>query len=167
MKLWSAIRRQTVDFIVYLVLPLASVFLPAVWSRALLARSSNLNWVLSTEAEAAWSSARKYVDTGDEKVWKARWKQVEMLDARDMYMMSFGRTRSVLGEIECDTPLETVKDSGGRSRRAGVTKSESLGLSTRQHRIPRLAASAAIAALACGSSLAAKTRRAFSRSVGR
>jgi len=110
MKVWSAIRRQSVDFIVYLALPLAAVFLPAAWSRALLARSSNLNWVLSTEAEAAWAGARKYVETGDEKVWKTRWKQVEMLDVRDMYMMSFGRTRSVLREIECDQPLETVKD---------------------------------------------------------
>lgn len=110
MKLWGAIRRQSVDFIVYLALPLASVFLPAAWSRALLARSSNLNWVLSMEADAAWTSASGYVDTGDEKIWKARWKQVEMLDVRDMYMMSFGRTNSVLGEIECDMPLETVRD---------------------------------------------------------
>ena len=110
MKVWSIIRRQSVDFIVYLALPLVSVFLPAAWSRALLARSSNLNWVLSTEAEAAWSSASRYVETGDEQKWKARWKQVEMLDARDMYLMSFGRTRSVLGEIECDTDLEIVKD---------------------------------------------------------
>lgn len=110
MKVWSIIRRQSVDFIVYLALPLVSVFLPAAWSRALLARSSNLNWVLFAEAEAAWSSASRYVETGNEKLWKARWKQVEMLDARDMYMMSFGRTRSVLGEIECDTDLEIVKD---------------------------------------------------------
>ena len=110
MKLWGAIRRQSVDFIVYLALPLASVFLPAAWSRALLARSSNLNWVLLMEAEAAWASASEHVDTGDEKIWKARWKQVEMLDVRDMYMMSFGRTNSVLGEIECDTDLEIVRD---------------------------------------------------------
>jgi hypothetical protein len=110
MKLWSAIRRQTVDFIVYLALPLASVFLPTSWSRALLARSSNLNWVLSMEADAAFTSARQYVDTGDEKAWKARWKQVEMLDVRDLYMMSLGRTRSVLGEIECDTDLEVARD---------------------------------------------------------
>ena len=110
MKLWKAIRIQSVDFIVYLALPLVSVFLPSSWSRALLARSSNLNWVLSMEAEAAFSSASQYVETGDEKTWKARWKQVEMLDIRDTYMMSFGRTGSVLGEIECDTPLEIVRD---------------------------------------------------------
>lgn len=110
MKVWNAIRRQSVDFIVYLALPLVSVFLPVAWSRALLARSSNLSWVLATEADAAWSSARVFVETGDEQVWKARWKQVEMLDVRDMYMMSFGRARSVLGEIACDSDLEIARD---------------------------------------------------------
>ena len=110
MTVWNTLRRQTVDFIVYFALPLVSVFLPLAWSRALLARSSNLKWVLSQEAESAWSNAGKYVDAGDEMVWKARWKQVEMLDVRDMYLMSFGRTHSVLGEIECDMDLEVVRD---------------------------------------------------------
>jgi hypothetical protein len=106
-----AIRRQLVDFLVYLALPSVSVFLPAAWSRSMLARASNFHWVLAAEAEAAWSSVIDYVDAGDELVWKARWKQVEMLDVRDMYMMSFGRTRSVLDEVECDTPLEVVRDT--------------------------------------------------------
>ncbi len=103
--------RQLVDFIVYLALPLVSVFIPVAWSRALLARASNFKWVLASEAEAAWSGVNDYVDAGDELVWKARWKQVEMLDARDCYLMSFGRTRSVLGEVECDTPIEIVRDT--------------------------------------------------------
>ena len=107
----KAIRRQLVDFFVYLALPMVSVFVPAAWSRALLARSSNLDWVLGSEAAAAWSGVKDYVDAGDEQAWKARWKQVEMLDARDCYMMSFGRSRSVLQETECDTPLEVVRDT--------------------------------------------------------
>jgi len=107
----KAIRRQLVDFFVYLALPLISLVLPTAWSRALVARSSNLSWVLSMEAQAAWSGVADYVDAGDEQVWKARWKQVEMLDVRDMYMMSFGRTDSVLEEVECDTPLEVVRDT--------------------------------------------------------
>ena len=110
MKPWRVIRRQLVDFFVYLALPLVAVFLPAAWSRSLLARSSNFSWLLSSEAEAAWSSASKYVDTGDEKLWKARWKQVEMLDVRDCYLMSFGRTGTVLAEVECDSDLEIVRD---------------------------------------------------------
>jgi hypothetical protein len=110
MKAWLAIRRQLVDLIVYVALPLVSVVVPAAWSRALVARASNFDWILSTEAQSAFASAADFVDTGDETEWKARWKQVEMLDARDMYMMSFGRTQSVLDEIECDKPLELVKD---------------------------------------------------------
>ena len=107
----KAIRRQLVDFLVYLALPLVSVFVPAAWSRALLARASNFHWVLASEADAAWQGVQAYVDAGEEQVWKSRWKQVEMLDARDMYLMSFGRARSVLDEIECDTPLEVVRDT--------------------------------------------------------
>jgi len=110
MKVWLAIRRQLVDLIVYVALPMVSVVIPVAWSRALVARASNFEWILSAEAQSAFSSAAGFVDTGDEGEWKARWKQVEMLDARDMYMMSFGRTRSVLDEIECDKPLEVVKD---------------------------------------------------------
>jgi hypothetical protein len=106
----NAIRRQLVDFFVYLALPLFSVFVPAAWSRALVARGSNISWVLSAEAEAAWSSMGGYVEVVDEQAWKARWKQVEMLDARDLFLMSFGRTGSVLDEIECETPLEIVRD---------------------------------------------------------
>ena len=110
MKSWKALRRQLVDFYVYLALPLVSVLLPAAWSRALLARSSGFQWELSSEAEAAFNSASGLVETGDEQTWKARWKQVEMLDVRDTYLMSFGRARSVLMEVECDTGIEAVRD---------------------------------------------------------
>lgn len=110
MKAWLAIRRQLVDLIVYVALPLVSVVVPVAWSRALVARASNSDWILSTEAQSAFASAADFVDTGDEGEWKARWKQVEMLDARDMYLMSFGRTKSVLDEIECDKPLELVEN---------------------------------------------------------
>jgi hypothetical protein len=110
MKTWDAMRAQLVDFYVYLALPLVSVFLPAAWSRALLARSSGFSWVLASEAQAAWTSASGFVDTGDEHEWKKRWKQVEMLDVRDAYMMSFGRTYAVLAEIECESDIEAVRD---------------------------------------------------------
>jgi len=105
----KAIRRQLVDFIVYLALPLVSVLLPAAWSRALLARCSNFDWLLSTEAQDAWQSAAGFVDTGNEEKWKVRWKQVEMLDVRDLYMINFGRIRSIQSEVECDTALDIVK----------------------------------------------------------
>ena len=105
----KAVRRQLVDFLVYLALPIISIFTPIRWSTALVARASNLQWVLASEAEAAWNGATGFVDAGEEQAWKSRWKQVEMLDARDMYMLSFGRARSVLNEIQCDQPLEVVQ----------------------------------------------------------
>lgn len=61
------------------------------------------------EAEAAWQHATGFVDTGDKKKWKVRWKQVEMLDVRDLYLMNFGRIRTVRSEIECETALDIVK----------------------------------------------------------
>ena len=105
----KSLHRQLVDFIVYLALPSISVLLPAAWSRVLLARCSYFDWLLSMEAEDAWQSAAGFVDTGDEKKWKVRWKQVEMLDVRDLYLMNFGRIRSIQSEIECETALDIVK----------------------------------------------------------
>jgi len=108
MKVWSAMRRQSIDFIVYLAVPLLSVVLPLAWSRGLLARVSRLQWILAEEADGAFRSAADYVDTGAEREWKTRWKRVEMLDARDLYLIRFGRAAAVLGEIECDTALDVI-----------------------------------------------------------
>ena len=109
MKVWSAVRRQSIDFIVYLAVPLLSVVLPLAWSRALLARVSKWGWILADEAEGAFRSARDHVDTGDEAEWKTRWKRVEMLDVRDLYLIRFGRPAAVLGEIESTVPLDIIK----------------------------------------------------------
>lgn len=109
MKVWSALRRQSIDFIVYLAVPLLSVLLPLAWSRALLALVSKLRWILAEEAQGAFASAAELVAIDNEREWKTRWKRVEMLDARDLYLTRFGRSAGVLGEIECDTPLEVIE----------------------------------------------------------
>jgi len=109
MKVWSAMRRQSTDFIVYLAAPLLSVLLPLAWSRSLLARISNLQWLLEEEAEDAFQGAAGFVDIANEKEWKTRWKRVEMLDARDLYLIRFGRSAAVLDEIECATALDVIK----------------------------------------------------------
>lgn len=62
MKVWSALRRQSIDFIVYLAVPLLSVLLPLAWSRALLALVSKLRWILAEEAQGAFASAAELVD---------------------------------------------------------------------------------------------------------
>jgi hypothetical protein len=109
MKVWSAVRRQSTDFIVYLAVPLLSVVLPLSWSRALLSRVSKLQWILAEESEGAFLCAADHVDTGAGREWKTRWKRVEMLDARDLYLIMFGRSGAVLGEIVCDTPLDVIE----------------------------------------------------------
>jgi len=109
MKVWSALRRQSIDFIVYLAVPLLSVLLPLAWSRALLARVSKLRWILAEEARDAFSNAAAVVDIDNEAEWKTRWKRVEMLDARDLYLIRFGRSAAVLGEIGSDTPLDIIR----------------------------------------------------------
>lgn len=110
MQAWNSITRQLTDFLVYLLLPGLSVLLPAAWSRALLARMSGCRWLLSAKSDAAWTMAGEFVDPGDELQWKIRWKQVELLDVRDLYLITFGRSRAVLAEIECEVPIEMAKD---------------------------------------------------------
>jgi len=115
MQAWNSITRQVNDCLLYLLVPGLSVFLPSAWSRSLLARLSRRGWLLAANSDVAWSVAREYgvcesAGPGDELEWKARWKQIELLDARDLYLMTFGRSRSVLAEIEYEAPLETAKD---------------------------------------------------------
>lgn len=115
MQAWNYMTRQVADFLLYLLLPGVSVFLPTAWSRSLLARISRQGWLLSAKAEAAWNMALEFgtggfSDPADELYWKMRWKQIELLDVRDLYLMTFGRSKSVLAEIEHHTRLETAKD---------------------------------------------------------
>jgi len=109
MKVWSAVRRQSIDFIVYLAVPLLSVLLPLAWSRALLRHVTKFRWLLADEAQVAFSNATDFVEVDNELEWKTRWKRVEMLDARDLFLIRAGRSTAVLGEIECDTPLDILE----------------------------------------------------------
>ena len=116
MRVWSYMIRQMADCLLYVLLPGLAVFIPSGWSRSLLGRISSCPRLLSAEADVAWDMACKFapaecVDPGDETVWKMRWKQIELLDVRDLYLMTFGRSNAVLTEIECETPLETARDS--------------------------------------------------------
>jgi hypothetical protein len=115
MRAWNYLTRQMADFLLYFLIPGLSVFLPTAWSRSLLARISACGWLLSAKSDTAWNMAQEFavagsIDPGDEMAWKKRWKQIELLDVRDLYLMSFGRSRAVLAEIEYGTPLETAKD---------------------------------------------------------
>jgi hypothetical protein len=110
MKTAERISGQFSDLFCYLLIPGLSLILPAAFSRQLLLWVSGWGWILKRESGAACDGAGKHIDIADETAWKRRWKQVELLDARDLFMMTFGRSRSVLGEIQCAQPIETAKD---------------------------------------------------------
>jgi hypothetical protein len=110
MSLSGHISRQFTDVLAYVLIPAAAVITTASFSRRILRRVSGWDWFLADAAESAFAGARKHVDIPDEEMWKRRWKQVELLDARDLYMMLFGRSRSVLAEIERPSNFESARD---------------------------------------------------------
>jgi len=110
MRASSEFSRQFTDLLAYVLIPAASLITTASFSRRILQRASSWGWFMAAAAESAVGGARKHEDIPDEKKWKQRWKQVELLDVRDLYMMLFGRTRSVMAEIECPADFELARD---------------------------------------------------------
>jgi hypothetical protein len=106
----SGTSRQLTDLLAYLLIPGVALITTASFSRRILRRVSAWDWFFAASADAACDGARKHVDIPDEKQWKQRWKQVELLDARDLCMMLFGRTRSVMAEIELPVDFEIARD---------------------------------------------------------
>jgi len=104
------ISRQLTDLAAYVLLPAVSLVIPASLSRRLLSRASSWAWLLSADAEKAFAGARKHLEIPDPEPWKQRWKQVELLDVRDLYMMLSGRARTVVQEIDCPPNLEIARD---------------------------------------------------------
>ena len=106
----ARLSQQLSDLFTYLLIPAIAVIVPASVSRRILRRVSHWRWFMATAAEAACQGARNFVDIEDEAAFKMRWKQVELLDVRDLYMMLCGRSRAVLAEIEHIDPVELVRD---------------------------------------------------------
>jgi len=101
---------QLSDLFTYLLVPGLAVIVPAPFSRWVLRRVSRWSWYMESAADAAFQGARNFVDIENETEFKRRWKLLEMLDVRDLYMMSFGRTKAVLAEIEGVDAVDLVKD---------------------------------------------------------
>ncbi len=110
MSLAVRIKGQFEDLICYVLVPGLAVITPAAFSRWLLRRITRWNWVLAKAAEASLAGAEKHVKIADRVVWMRRWKRVELFDVRDLYMMLFARSQSVLAEIQCSEPIEIAKD---------------------------------------------------------
>jgi len=106
----SRISQQFQDLFTYLLIPGMAIVVPASFSRWILRRVSRWRWFMATAADAAYQGARNYVDIEDEVIFKRRWKQVELLDVRDLYMILFGRSKAVLAEVEHMAAPELAKD---------------------------------------------------------
>jgi hypothetical protein len=104
------VSQQISDLFTYFLIPGLAVILPASMSRSIMYRASCWQWFMAEAAEAAYRGACGFVDIEDETLFKRRWKQVELLDVRDLYMMLCGRSRAVLAEVESDIDVELAKD---------------------------------------------------------
>jgi len=110
MKIFSGFLVQLNDLLAYVLIPGVALVTTASFSLRFLRRASAWNWFLAVAADSAFKGAGKHVRITDEKEWKKRWKQVELLDVRDLYLMLFGRKNAVLKEIEIPPDFEVARD---------------------------------------------------------
>jgi hypothetical protein len=103
------LAQQLSDLVCYLLLPLVSLFLPARASRALIARLSRWDWLMAGYGATVYAQASRFTQTGDPRAWRSRWRQVELLDSRDLWYLTFGRKRSVFREVEGADGLESAR----------------------------------------------------------
>ena len=87
----AAVGRQFGDFAAYILLPLLCVVLPLGWGQAMLRRAAALGWVLVGRSRHAHAVAARHVQVGDADAWRARWRLVELLEARDVWFVMLGR----------------------------------------------------------------------------
>jgi hypothetical protein len=106
----SRVSQQLSDLFTYLLIPGVAVLVPASASRWMLRRVSRWQWFMAAAADSAFQGAQNYLAIEDEKTFKKRWKQVELLDVRDLYMIMSGRSKAVIAEIERCAAVERVKD---------------------------------------------------------
>jgi hypothetical protein len=106
----SRASQQLSDLFTYLLIPGVAVLVPASASRWMLRRVSRWQWFMAAAADSAFQGAQNHLAIEDEKAFKKRWKQVELLDVRDLYMIMSGRSKAVIAEIERCAAVELVKD---------------------------------------------------------
>jgi hypothetical protein len=106
----SRVSQQLSDLFTYLLIPGMAILVPASFSRWILRRVSRWHWFMASAADAAFKGAQNYLAIEDETAFKRRWKQVELLDVRDLYLIMSGRSKAVIAEIERCASVELVKD---------------------------------------------------------
>jgi hypothetical protein len=91
--------RQAGDFLAYILLPLCCVVLPYAVGQALIREISQRAWLLKARSAGALDSARHYVQVTDQATWKARWRLVELTEARDLWFFMAGRHKATLRRV--------------------------------------------------------------------
>lgn len=93
------LRQHISDLVAYVLLPLAALVLPAAVSRSMVHRVANWGWMLP-DGDRALAAASRQVTITDAASWLRHWRRVELLDARDCFLLRFGRSGAVFSEIE-------------------------------------------------------------------
>lgn len=84
----------------FIVLPLITVILPCRWGDSLIRLVARRGWLLRSRSNACLQSARNYLAIDDPESWKVRWRLVELMDARDGWYCFFGRSRSLVRQMD-------------------------------------------------------------------
>jgi hypothetical protein len=98
------------DLLVYILIPSLAVLLPGRASRSIIARCSRWPWILAERCKVVYDKANTRRAILYPQDWKSRWRQVEMLDARDLFLLTFGRKRTVYAECAGLDRLELCRD---------------------------------------------------------
>lgn len=91
--------RQAGDFLTYILLPLCCVVLPYAAGQRLIRNIARRAWLLAARSAAALDSALRFVEVKDEARWKARWRLVELAEARDLWFFMAGRRKAPLRSV--------------------------------------------------------------------
>lgn len=110
MKPLNFLSRHISDFLVYWLLPVGAVLLPAPASRALVRWMSGWQWLLSGDAHECMRMAEKYTPIADSQAWLRRWRLTVMLEVRDLGMLMWGRKGAVFSEIEGAGQISQCRD---------------------------------------------------------
>jgi hypothetical protein len=110
MKLLKFLSRHISDLLVYFLVPALALLMPASLSRLLIGRISGWPWLLSAEAAMSCSRAAQYTAIDDEREWTRRWRLVEMMEVRDLGLITWGRRKAVFNEISGAAKIEQARN---------------------------------------------------------
>lgn len=110
MKPRNFFSRHFSDLVVYALVPVVSVLIPASFSRRLIVGIASWQWLLNEEATECYSRAAEYTTISDPQKWKRRWRLVTILEVRDLSLLSVGRRSAVFNEISCADDIGQSRD---------------------------------------------------------